>query len=98
MTEIIENRLPVDLLEKSIKSGTEYGWRQNDFLEVVEAARKLQVAIEGGQIQYVFEEGTCELHWLHYYTNEIKKGENWTNFCNRTAKECSEMFNQIISL
>ena len=97
MTEIIENRLPVDLLEKSIKSGTEYGWRQNDFLEVVEAARKLHIAIEGGQIQYVFEEGTCELHWLHYYTNEIKKGENWTNFCNRTAKECSEMFNQIIS-
>ena len=97
MTEIIENRLPVDLLEKSIKSGTEYGWRQNDFLEVVEAARKLQIGIEGGQIQYVFEEGTCELHWLHYYTNEIKKGENWTNFCNRTAKECSEMFNQIIS-
>ncbi len=97
MTEIIENRLPVELLEKSIKSGTEYGWRQNDFLEVVEAARKLQIGIEGGQIQYVFEEGTCELHWLHYYTNEIKKGENWTNFCNRTAKECSEMFNQIIS-
>ncbi len=97
MTEIIENRLPVELLEKSIKSGTEYGWRQNDFLDVVEAARKLQIAIEGGQIQYVFEEGTCELHWLHYYTNEIKKGENWTNFCNRTAKECAEMFNQIIS-
>ncbi len=97
MTEIIENRLPVALLEKSTKSGSEYGWRQNDFLEVVEAARKLQIAIEGGQIQYVFEEGTCELHWLHYYTNEIKKGENWTNYCNRTAKECSEMFNQIIS-
>jgi hypothetical protein len=97
MTETIENRLPIHLLEKSIKSGSEYGWRQNDFLEVVEAARKLQIAIEGGQIQYVFEEGTCELYWLHYYTDDIKKGENWTNFCNRTAKECTEKFKQITS-
>lgn len=96
MTNSIENRLPVNLLEKSIRSGSEYGWRQNDFLEVVEAARKLQIAIEGGQIQYVFEEGVCELYWLHYYTQEIKTGENWVNYCNRTAKECVEKFNQII--
>lgn len=96
MTDQIENRLPVDLLEKSIRSGSEYGWRQNNFLEVVEAARKLQIAIEGGQIQYVFEEGTCELYWLHYYTQEMKAGENWVNYCNRTAKECVDKFNQII--
>ena len=96
MTDQIENRLPVHLLEKSIQSGSEYGWRQSDFLEVVEAARKLQIAIEGGQIQYIFDEGTCELHWLHYYTQEFKEGENWINFCNSTAKECGEKFNQIV--
>lgn len=97
MIEQIENKLPVHLLEKSIKSGSEYGWRQNDFLEVIEAARKLQIAIEGGQIQYLFEEGTCELHWLHYYTEEIKSGENWITYCNRTAKEASEQFKKIIA-
>ena len=59
MTEIIENRLPVALLEKSTKSGSEYGWRQNDFLEVIEAARKLQIAIEGGQIQYEIGRASC---------------------------------------
>ncbi|HLA55535.1 MAG TPA: hypothetical protein VK623_05525 [Flavobacterium sp.] len=95
MTEQIEHRLPVHLLEKSIRSGSEYGWRQNDFLDVIEAARKLQIAIEGGQIQYVFDEGTCELHWLHYYTDEMKSGENWANYCNRTAKECVEKFKKI---
>jgi hypothetical protein len=96
MAEQIENRLPVELLEKSIRSGSEYGWRQKDFPEVVEAARKNQMAIEGGLVQYVFEEGTCELHWLHYFTKELKKGENWVGYCNRTAKECLEKFNQII--
>ena len=96
MTDQIENRLPVNLLEKSIRSGSEYGWRQNNFLEVVEAARKLQIAIEGGQIQYVFDDGTCELYRLHYYTQEMKAGENWVNYCNRTAKECVDKFNQII--
>jgi hypothetical protein len=96
MADPIENRLPVHLLEKSICSGSEYGWRQSDFAEVVEAARKLQIAIEGGLVQYVFEDGTCELYWLHYYTQELKKGENWVNYCNRTAKECMEMFNAVI--
>lgn len=96
MADQIEFKLPVHLLEKSIKSGSEYGWRQKDFLEVVEAARKANIAIEGGQIQYLFEEGTCELHWLHYYTEDIKIGENWVNFCNRTAKECTKKFNEII--
>jgi hypothetical protein len=96
MTDQIENKLPVALLEKSIRSGSEYGWRQNDFPDVVEAARKLQIAIEGGLVQYVFDEGTCELHWLHYYTQEMKKGENWVNYCNRTAKECIETFNSIV--
>lgn len=96
MTGQTENKLPVSLLEKSIKSGTEYGWRQNDFLEVVEAARALQIAIEGGQVQYLFDEGTCELYWLHYYTDEIKKGESWVAYCNRTARECSEKFKKII--
>lgn len=96
MTDQLEHKLPVHLLEKSIQSGSEYGWRQNDFPEVIEAARKLQIAIEGGQVQYVFEEGTCELHWLHYYTQELKPGENWMNYCNRTAKECMEKFNRII--
>ncbi len=96
MTDQIENRLPVDLLEKSIRSGSEFGWRQNDFPAVVEAARRLQIAIEGGLVQYVFEDGTCELYWLHYYTQEMKKGENWVNYCNRTAKECIDAFNKII--
>ncbi|MBD3582250.1 hypothetical protein [Flavobacterium selenitireducens] len=95
--EPIENKLPVSLLEKSIQSGSEYGWRQEDFLEVIEAARKLQIGIEGGLVQYVFEEGTCELYWLHYFTDEIKKGENWVNYCNRTAKEASDKFKKIIS-
>lgn len=97
MSEILEHRLPVDLLEKSIQSGSEYGWRQADFLDVIEAARKLQLGIEGGLVQYVFEEGTCELHWLHYFTEDIKIGENWANYCNRTAKEASDMFQQIIT-
>lgn len=96
-TEPIEYKLPVDLLEKSIQSGSEYGWRQADVLDVIEAARKLQLAIEGGLVQYVFEEGTCELYWLHYFTDEIKKGENWNAYCNRTAREASEKFKKIVS-
>jgi hypothetical protein len=37
------------------------------------------------------------LYWLHYYTDEIKKGENWVGYCNRTAKECTEKFKKIVN-
>lgn len=97
MADIPEHSLPVPLLEKSIQSGSEYGWKQADFLDVIEAARAANLAIEGGLVQYVFEEGTCELYWLHYFTGEWKKGESWTNYCNRTAKEASDMFRKIIA-
>lgn len=95
--EPLEHQLPVELLEKSIQSGSEYGWRQNDVLDVIEAARKAGLAIEGGLVQYVFEEGTCELYWLHYFTDEIKKGENFAAYANRTAREASERFKKVIS-
>ncbi len=36
-----EERLPKSILDKAIKSTNEFGWRQEDFLEVIEAARKV---------------------------------------------------------
>ena len=44
-----ESRLPKSILDKAIKCGNEFGWfgwRQSDFIEVIESARKLKMAIE----------------------------------------------------
>jgi hypothetical protein len=91
-----KNRLPKDILAKAIERYNEMGWRQNDFIEVIEAARKIPLAIVGGQVQYVFPGATCELYWLSYDPKGRKPEEEWVAFCNRTADECLEKFKTLI--
>ncbi len=94
---IEENRLPKAILDKAVKNGNEFGWRQSDFLEVVETARQLNLANLGGQVQYHFPDGTCELYWLSYDPTTRKQNESWTGFCSRTAMECKTKFLNLIS-
>ena len=96
-TNIEEKRLPETILKKAIKSGNEFGWRQSDFLETIETARKLKLGIVGGQVQYVFPDGTCELYWLSYDTTERQPGENWIHYCNRTADESIDKFQNLVT-
>ena len=96
-TNIEERRLPETILHKAIKSGNEFGWRQADFIETIETARKLKIGIVGGQIQYVFPDGTCELYWLSYDSNERQLGEDWIKYCNRTADETIKKFNDVLT-
>lgn len=92
-----ENKLPKEIRDKAIESGNEFGWRQLDFKDVIEAAMKIPLAIIGGQIQYLLEDGTCELYWLNYNTKEREPNESWSDYCNRTANECIEKFTHLIS-
>lgn len=96
-TNIEEKRLPETILNKAIKSGNEFGWRQIDFIETVETARKLKMAIVGGQVQYVFPDGTCELYWLAYDPTDRQIGEDWIKYCNRTADETIKKFQDLIT-
>ena len=96
-TNIEEKRLPETILKKAIKSGNEFGWRQSDFLETIETARKLKLGIVGGQVQYVFPDGTCELYWLSYDTTERQPRENWIQYCNRTAEESINKFQNLVT-
>jgi hypothetical protein len=95
-TKIEEGRLPETILKKAIKSGNEFGWRQTDFIETIEAARKLKMGIVGGQVQYVLPGGTCELYWLAYDPTSRQPGENWVEYCNRTADETIKKFKDLI--
>ena len=96
-TNTEERRLPETILNKAIKSGNEFGWRQTDFIETIEAARKLKMGIVGGQVQYVLPDGTCELYWLAYDPVERQPGEGWIKYCNRTADETIEKFKDLIT-
>jgi hypothetical protein len=96
-TNIEEKRLPGIILNKAIKSGNEFGWLQTDFIETIETARELKIGIVGGQVQYVFQDGTCELYWLSYDSSERRVGEDWINYCNRTSDETIKKFKELIT-
>jgi hypothetical protein len=96
-TNLEEKRLPETVLKKAIKSGNEFGWRQTDFVEIIETARKLRLGIVGGQVQYVLPDGTCELYWLTYDPDERQEGENWIQYCNRTADETINKFTNLVT-
>jgi hypothetical protein len=95
--KMVETKLPKHILEKAIKSGNEYGWKEIDVLEVINSAVEIGLAIIGGQVQFVFEDGTCELYWLSYNSNDRLKNENWFEYSKRTAKESIEKLKKITS-
>ena len=90
-----EEKLPKDLLVKSKLSGKEFAWKKNDFPMVIDAAVKNNLASIGGQVQFIFDDGTCELYWIKYDTNTKSPSENWNQYVERTARECIEQFNKI---
>ncbi len=96
-TNIEAKRLPETILKKAIKSGKEFGWRQTDFLDTIEKARKLKLGIVGGQVQYVLPDGTCELYWLAYDPTQRQSGEDWIEYCNRTADEAINKFRDLVT-
>ena len=96
-TNIEEKRLPETTLNKAVKSGNEFGWRQHDFVSTIETARKLRLGIIGGQVQYVLPDGTCELYWLTYDAGERGEGEKWVDYCNRTADETISKFKTLVA-
>ena len=92
-----EYRLPKDARDKAIESENEFGWRQQNFKEIIEVAKQIPMAIIGGQVQYVFEDGTCELYWLSYNSKKRQENEKWLPYCNRTASEVIEQFDKLIN-
>jgi hypothetical protein len=97
LTDEIEKYLPHNILQKAIVSGNEYGWRRPDFKATVEKAVEMGLDIIGGQVQFKFPDGTCELYWHSYDTADRKSGENWPEYCQRTKDECLKKFEKLPS-
>ena len=90
-------RFPENIKNKFIKKYNEYGCRQEDFIEILNFAKNIPMACIGGQLQYQFDDATCELYWISYDSEKRRYNENWLDYCNRTNNECIKKFNEIIN-
>jgi hypothetical protein len=89
-------RFPENIYKKIIKHNNEYGCRQDDFIEILNFAKNVPMACIGGQVQYIFENATCELYWINYVSNKREENEKWVDYCNRSNNECIKIFEDII--
>ena len=94
---MVEKKLPKHILEKAIKSGNKYGWKEVDVIDAINSAVESGLAIIGGQIQFVFEDGICELYWLSYDSSKRFKNEDWQEYSKRTANDSIEKLKKIVS-
>src|SRR5947209_8263097 len=90
----LERRLPPEILAKAIKSGCD--WRRSDIPSVIDAAQQAGLAVLGGQMQFVFSDGICELYWQNYDLRDRDPGEAWPEYVARTTGECLAQFNRLI--
>jgi len=97
MNQEPELKLPNDILQIAIRSGNEFGWKKNDIINAIEAAKNTGLATIGGQVQFVFPDGTCELYWIEYDSDEIGNNEEWESYVQRTASECISKLKSILS-
>ena len=89
-------KLSQSIREKMIRRANEYGWKQEDFIDAINEAQKVNLATIGGQVQYIFPNATCELYWLSYDSDEKKENESWDVYCSRSAEECISKFKSLI--
>jgi len=87
-----EELLPPEVLRKAKRSGEELAWRKEDLESAVLAARDRGLACLGGQPQFIFPDGTCELYWVNYDPGDRKGDETWQAYVERTASQVLEAF------
>jgi hypothetical protein len=75
----------------------EVGWRIEDFPRVLQIARESQLACLGGQFQFRFLDGTCEMYWLDANSSERRAGEPWHVYVQRSNDEVTGAFADLCS-
>lgn len=88
----LPEQLPAEILAKASVASNEYAWRIEDVESTIEAARLVNLATLGGQVQFRLPEGTCELYWLAADSSPRLNNESWSVFVFRSAKEVIEKF------
>ena len=90
-----ESQLSTEVLELAVWSGREIGWRAADIGRALADARDRQLAVAGGQVQFVLPDGTWELYWQNYEATGREAGEPWLDYVSRSHEEVRLMLDHL---
>lgn len=75
--------------------GNEYAWKKEDLIDVILSAKKNRLASIGGQVQFRFPDGCCELYWINFDSDDKSEDEPWDEYVARTADEVINKFERV---
>jgi hypothetical protein len=94
---VIEELLPLALLEKASLLGNEYAWPIADMPEVIEAVRIANLLNIGGQLQFRLKDGgIAECYWIEVDTQKtVPKELTWKERVQLSAESALEQFEKL---
>ena len=92
-----EDRLPEAVLAKASLRGSEYAWPLPDVEDAIAAAKACGLTTLGGQAQFRFPDGTCELHWVNAQATERQLGETWDAYVLHSAADMTTQFRRVVA-
>lgn len=92
----VEQKLPLELLNKATLRDNKYAWIPEDIPSVIEAASELNLAVLAVQLQFRLPEKTCELYWRTFVSKDKQPIETWEQYVQRAAQECLQLFLEIM--
>jgi hypothetical protein len=93
-----ERHLPAELRERASQRGNEYGWRIEDIPVVIESARIAGLVSVGGQLQFRFQSGTCEVWSMEVQPHcQLPPDLAWDEEVEMAAKVAADQFRDLLS-
>ena len=84
------------MLTTALLEGNETAWKVRDVPIVLELARNHMLACLGGQFQFRFDNGICEMYWLNADSAARKQSESWEQYVNRSINEVLTRFESLL--
>ena len=75
--------VPASVIANAHLRGSEYAWTPVDFPAALTEAARLGFRCSGGQFQFRFADGTCEMYWIESNAPDREAGEQWPDYVAR---------------
>ena len=93
---MLDRELPPQIAEGAHLEGSEFVWRASLFPTALANAQPLGYACIGGQFQFRFDSGICEMYWLNADSDSRQDSESWLEYCERYCSEVKTKFQKLI--
>jgi hypothetical protein len=94
---VVISAVPQSVIANADLCGNEYAWKPDDFPPALAEAARLGYQCVGGQFQFRFVDGTCEMYWLEASAPDRAHGEEWAKYVARCEASVRSKFDSLMA-